>query len=138
MKRILVLEDDKKIAEALVTRLQAAGYVVQHEAFGLAGLKRAAHEPPDLILLDVWLPDGASFNVVERLAERGLTGVPFIFMTASRKPNLWRMAQEAGAAGFFEKPYDPEKLLAAIAQALTCAPTPYHQEPSVLPALRAA
>ena len=72
------------------------------------------------------------------LAEAGLAGVPFIFLTASRKQDLWRAAQAAGAAGFFEKPYNPERLLAAIASAMTPTPPACQEELLTAPACHAA
>jgi len=118
MKKILIMEDDKRVAAALAIRLQAAGYEVLTAWDGLEGLKMAVSARPDLILSDVWMPDGVGFLVAERLKNFGLAGIPVIFLTASKKKDLWQIAQEVGAAGFFEKPYDPNKLLAAIAQAL--------------------
>ena len=118
MKKILLLEDDKKIAKALGIRLRAAGYDVWIEHDGLEGIKAALEYQPDLILSDIWMPGEAGFNVAERLKAHGIENVPFIFITASRKKNLWRLAQEVGAAAFFEKPYSAEKLLAAIDHAL--------------------
>jgi DNA-binding response OmpR family regulator len=118
MKRILVVEDDKKIAAALWIRLKAAGYDVVTASDGLKGLSAAVRTKPDLVLLDLWMPGAIGFLVAERLKNLGLAEVPVIFMTASKKEDLWKIAQEIGAAAFFEKPYDPEKLLAAISRIL--------------------
>jgi DNA-binding response OmpR family regulator len=118
MKRILLIEDDKKIAAALCIRLQSAGYEVVTASDGLKGLAAAAQTRPDLVISDIWLPGAVGFMVAERLKNFGLGGVPVIFITASKKKELWKLAQEVGAAGFFEKPYDPEKLLRAIARCL--------------------
>ncbi len=123
MKKILLLEDDKKIARALGIRLQAAGYDVLTESNGRYGIKAALSYQPDLIISDIWMPGKAGFLVAEELKRLGLDQIPVIFMTASRKPKLWRTSQEMGAAAFFEKPYDPVKLLAAVERALTNAPT---------------
>ncbi|MDB6033463.1 MAG: czcR 2 [Verrucomicrobiales bacterium] len=118
MKRILIVEDDKKIVTALSFRLKTAGYEVSSAPNGTEGTKLAIKEKPNLILMDVWLPRGTGFDVAKRLNMVGLANVPVIFITASRKKGLWTMAQESGAAGFFEKPYDPEALLEAIAQTM--------------------
>jgi DNA-binding response OmpR family regulator len=115
-KTILVVEDDKKITSALWVRLKAAGYEVITAGDGDKGLTAALRSEPDLILMDIWLPGSLGFLVAQRLKHFGLESVPIIFLTASKKKELWSMAQEVGAAGFFEKPYDPEKLLAAIAR----------------------
>jgi CheY-like chemotaxis protein len=64
--------------------------------------------------LDISMPGGSGFSVVERLQRILPTRTPFIFLTASKQPGLREQAQELGAAGFFEKPYEAEELLLAI------------------------
>ena len=118
MKKILIVDDDKKIAAALSIRLKSAGYDVVTASDGLQGLSSAVQTKPDLIVLDIWLPGAVGFLIAERLKNLGLGGIPLIFITASKKKDLWNLAQEVGAAGFFEKPYDPEKLLRTIARSL--------------------
>ncbi len=113
MKTILVADDDKKIRLGLTRRLEANGYHVLTASDGVKALHQAIESRPDLILMDVWMPVGLGFSVAERLEALGIN-IPIIFITASRKAGLWAAAQEVGGAGFFEKPYDPEKLMAAI------------------------
>ena len=60
------------------------------------------------------MPVGMGFSVAERLKDLGLGDIPIIFITASKRSGLRKTAQELGAAGFFEKPYDADQLLAAI------------------------
>jgi DNA-binding response OmpR family regulator len=126
-KTILVVEDDKQIASALYVRLQASGYDVVTANDGFKGLAAAMGSHPNLIVMDIWLPGAIGFVVAERLKDVGLGSVPIIFTTASKKEGFWRLAQEVGSVAFFEKPYDTEELLAAIARALdddsinTCA-----------------
>lgn len=114
MKKILVVEDDAKIAAALRIRLEAAGYEVVTAADGFSGLKMTMTHKPQLILLDIMMPVGMGFSVAERLKDLGLGDIPIIFITASKRAGLRKTAQQLGAAGFFEKPYDAEELLAAI------------------------
>ena len=118
MNRILIVDDDKKIAAALTARLMAAGYEVLTALNGVEGLKVAVTSKPDLIIMDVWMPGGVGPLVAERLKHVGLAKVPVIFLTASKKEALWDIARQVEPAGFFEKPYDPKRLLAAISQAL--------------------
>jgi len=118
MKKILIVEDDTKIAAALAIRLSAAGYDVLAAADGLEGMQAAVKDRPDLLLMDIWMPIGLGFSVVQRLKAIGLGDIPVIFITASRLKGLREAAQQMGAVAFFEKPYDPEKLLAAVAEAL--------------------
>ena len=118
MKKILIAEDDKKISAALEIRLQAAGYEVQVVADGFRGYVRAMSDPPDLLLMDIFMPRGSGLEVAQELQSAGLAGIPIIFMTASKEENLRERAEKLNAAGFFEKPFDSDKLLAAISRVL--------------------
>jgi CheY-like chemotaxis protein len=118
MKRILVVEDDARIASALGIRLEAAGYEVLTAVNGLEGLNLVLDQKPDLIIMDIWMPVGIGFSVAQRLRSLGLGAIPVIFITASKLRGLRKAAIMLGAVGFFEKPYDSEKLLHAIAEVL--------------------
>ena len=118
MKKILIMEDDPKLAAALAIRLSAAGYEVFTAPDGLQGMHLAVRERPALLLMDIWMPVGLGFSVAQRLEDLGLGGVPIIFITASKLKGLREAARKCGAVAFFEKPYDPEKLLRAISQAI--------------------
>ena len=122
MKKILVMEDDRKIATALAIRLEAAGYEVLTAPDGFGGLKLALEEPPDLILTDIWMPVGTGFSVTQRLRSLGLANIPIIYITASKLKGLRESATELGAVAFLEKPYDPEHLLKVVSQALESRP----------------
>lgn len=114
-KKVLVIEDDKAVALALVVRLRASHYTALVAYDGVTGLSTAVKEQPDVILLDISMPGGDGFLVAERIQNNAnLAGTPFIFITASKKPGLRERAAQVGAAGFFEKPYDAQELLAAI------------------------
>jgi len=117
-KTILIVEDDVKIAKALAVRLEAAGYQVLTAPDGVEGVRRAFDHRPDLIISDIWLPVGIGFSLAQRLKRAGLGHIPVVFITASRLPGLREAATQLGAAGYFEKPYDPEALLRAITQVL--------------------
>ena len=118
MKRILVVDDDSRIASALAIRLEAAGYEVLTAINGLEGIDLVLNQKPDLIIMDIWMPVGIGFSVAQRLRSLGLAGIPIIFMTASKLKGLKHAALKLGAAGFFEKPYEPEELLRAVSDAL--------------------
>src|SRR5687768_15416712 len=118
MKKILVLEDDPKIATALAVRLEAAGYEVMTAPDGAQGLKIALEHRPDLVVMDIWMPIGLGFSVAQRLRDLGFANIPLIFITASRLKGLREAAAQVGAVAYFEKPYDAEELLAAVHQAL--------------------
>jgi len=114
MKKILIVDDDHKIAAALEIRLRAANYEVYTAPDGASGLEAAINHRPDLIVMDVWMPNGVGPLVAQRLKHVGLAGVPVVFLTAGKRKELWAIAEEVEPAGFFEKPYEPAELLQSI------------------------
>src|SRR6185369_7807023 len=116
MKKILVVDDDMNIASALAIRLQAAGYEPLTAISGLTALDLALHQKPDLIITDIWMPMGLGLSFAQRLRTLGLGAIPIIFMTASKLRGLRHAAMNLGAAGFFEKPYEPQELLDTVSQ----------------------
>lgn len=117
-KRLLIIEDDLKIARALGLRVKAAGYEVAMAHDALTGLDKAIKWRPDLVLLDVSMPGGNGFTVAERIQTLVPTLTPIIFLTASKRTDFRERADELGAVGYFEKPYRPEELLHAIHEAV--------------------
>lgn len=119
MKRILIVEDDEKIALALQVRLKANRYAVSVASDAILGASLGRTVKPDLILLDISMPGGDGFQLAEtfhKMPETG--GTPIIFITASKSPQLLQKVTELGAIGLFEKPFDTEKLLYSIEREL--------------------
>ncbi|HTD86597.1 MAG TPA: response regulator [Candidatus Binatia bacterium] len=117
-KRILIVEDDERIARALAVRLTAAGYETSMAHDGLAGFRAAVLEKPDLVLLDISLAAGDGFTVAERIQNNIPRPIPMIFLTASKRPEFRQKAQGLGAVGFFEKPFEASALLRAVNKAV--------------------
>ena len=118
-KKVLVVEDDKRIVMALAVRLKGKGYDVVAAYDAVMAMSIAMQHRPDLVLLDISMPGGNGFMVAKRLQNEATTaGIPLIFLTATKQPGLREKAQDLGAVGFFEKPYEAEDLLAAIDGAL--------------------
>ena len=120
MHKVLVIEDDERLAIAIGARLKANGYEVVTAYDALMGVTAAVKQTPDLILLDIAMPLGGGFSVAERLRVRADTAaVPIVFMTAGREPGLRRQAlDDYGAAGYITKPFEASGLLAVIRKAL--------------------
>ena len=119
MAKILIIEDDRKIALALSVRLKAQKYEVVVALDAMGGTTAAFKEKPDLILLDISLPAGGGFMVARNVQRNFITtGVPIIFLTASKDPMIRQQAMEFEPAAFIEKPYDVDQLQAAIRKAL--------------------
>ena len=117
MKRILLVEDDERLAATVADRLRASGYEVATASDARSGASAAVRERPDLLILDVSTPTHAGFAVAERILSLPLAP-PVIFMTACGEPGLEKKALDLGASAFFEKPYEAEDLLAAVRGAL--------------------
>jgi DNA-binding response OmpR family regulator len=116
--RILLVEDDEKIALGLEIRLKAAGYETLLAHDGLDAVNVAVKQRPDLVLLDISMPAGNGFTVAKRIQTAIPTPIPIIFLTASKRPEFRQQAEEIGAIGFFEKPFDAEELLTTISTTL--------------------
>lgn len=119
MKRILIVEDDQKIALALQVRLKANRYAVSIASDAIQGASLGRTVKPDLILLDISMPGGNGFELAETFHNMPETsGTPIIFITASKSPALLQKVMDLGAVGLFEKPFDTEKLLYSIEREL--------------------
>jgi len=89
MKKILIIEDDEKIAFALCVRLKACGYATWIAGDGIAGLGLALRINPDLILLDISLPAGSGFSLIQQFNQLNETReTPIILATASKDASL--------------------------------------------------
>ncbi len=118
LKRVLLIEDDRRTALGLALRLQAAGYeaTIAHDA--LMGVTMAAQSRPDLIVIDLSMPAGDGFVVASRLRELLARATPTVFLSSPAQPGVREKALALGARGCLEKPVDPDELLAIVADAL--------------------
>jgi two-component system alkaline phosphatase synthesis response regulator PhoP len=122
-KKILIVDDERDIVKALMIRLESNGYEVVTAFDWAQGIAMANKEMPDLILLDIRMPSGNGFSVVELLKKSDRTNrIPIIFLTGSPERNAEERAIELGARFYIKKPYDPEELLDAVKRALEKKP----------------
>lgn len=119
-KTILVVDDDADIRELIKHRLEQKGYKVAFAADAATALTLARKAEPDLILLDLTLPGGDGFMILERMQHLAtLAHVPVIAVSAREpEPNESR-ARELGAVGYIHKPFETDELLGAIESALS-------------------
>ena len=118
-KKILIVEDDQDMRRALQIRLKSQGYTIAVAADAVTAIAAAKRERPDLILLDIGLPGGDGFLVMERLhALLPLADVPFIVLTARSPEGNKERARGLGAKVFLQKPVDNDVLAAAVREAL--------------------
>jgi len=113
--KILVVDDDPDLLRALPLRLRANNYEVTTASDGYAAIAAAQKERPSLIILDLGLPVGDGFVVLDRLQNSGaLAAIPVIVLSARDPQNNEEKALKAGAAAFFQKPADNDELLNVI------------------------
>ena len=111
-KEILVIEDEKAIADILVFNLQREGYDTLVAYDGTEGLRCALEEAPDLILLDVMLPGMDGFEVLGHIREKHDT--PIIMLTAREEETDKVLGLELGADDYITKPFSMRELMARV------------------------
>lgn len=114
---ILVVEDDPPVADMLTDILAEAGYIVAHEDCGRPALARLLQQLPDLLLLDLGLPDIDGMEAC-RLARQFAPALPIVILTARSDTQDVVAGLDAGADDWIRKPFDSELLLARIAAVL--------------------
>ena len=112
MAEILVVEDDERIRTALIRALRERGHVVTSAATALAGLQQAVEERPDLVVLDLGLPDLDGRELLRML--RAVSAVPVIIATARDDDESVVQALDAGADDYVLKPFQSAQLEARI------------------------
>lgn len=122
-KRILIVEDDPDVRHGYSIRLAASGYETCFASDAPSSISQAQLHRPDLIMLDLGLPAGDGFSVLEKLrAIPDLAVIPVI-VVSGRDPFANReRAVKAGAKAFLQKPFDNRTLLDLIEKYLEAAP----------------
>jgi DNA-binding response OmpR family regulator len=112
MTRVLMVEDDPAIGRLLSRSLTERGYVVTLAATGASGLALALQEQPEVVLLDLGLPDLSGLEVLQML--RAVSSVPVIVVTAQDDDRTVVMALDSGADDYLVKPFGSDQLAARI------------------------
>ncbi len=112
MKTVLVVEDELKIARLVRDYLQQAGFAVLEAADGASALAMARSEKPDMVVLDLGLPEVDGLDVTRRL--RAASAVPIIMLTARSEESDRIVGLELGADDYIVKPFSPKELVARI------------------------
>ena len=122
MKRILVVDDLPENVLMLQDRLEHEGYKVLTAYNGKSGIEKAQNELPDLILLDVMMPDINGFEVCKTLVSDSRTSdIPIILVTAKTDPEDIKEGLDAGAYDYMKKPINKIELLARVKSELKLA-----------------
>lgn len=116
MTRVLVVEDDPQLVRALVINLQARRYGVDAAPDGATALRLAAARQPDVVMLDLGLPDMDGVDVIKAL--RGWTKVPIVVLSARQASDEKVVALDAGADDYVTKPFSMDELMARLRAAV--------------------
>ena len=115
MPKILIVEDNEENRDSLSRRLQRRGFEVVTAENGIAGLAMAQSEKPDLILMDMNMPELDGWEATRQVkALEGLQDVPVLALTAHALAGDKERALQAGCADYHTKPVDFPKLLAQL------------------------
>jgi DNA-binding response OmpR family regulator len=111
-KKILVIDDEPQIIEICSDYLRSNGYTAISALSGLEGIEKARTEQPDLIVLDIMMPEMDGYEVTKRI--RKVNNVPIIMLTARVEETDMLIGLELGADDYITKPFSPRELIARI------------------------
>ena len=121
-KKILVVEDEEGIRVFLTTRLSRAGYTVVEALNGLEGLQKFYSDRPDIVILDIAMPEMDGWQTLQRIRE--VSTVPILMLTAAAQEQEKIRGLEEGADDYITKPFSGDELLARISAVLRRAQQP--------------
>lgn len=112
MDRVLIVDDDTRLAAMVASYLRSHGFEVDTRSDGASGLAMALHGRYDAVLLDVMLPDADGFELCRTL--RAQTDVPIVMLTARGEDTDRIVGLELGADDYLPKPFNPRELVARL------------------------
>jgi DNA-binding response OmpR family regulator len=114
-KKILVVDDEEHVVAAIVTNLQLEGYEVIPAYNGAEALELVREEKPDLVVLDVMMPEMSGWEVLQNLKNNPATeNLPVIMLTALSQDRDIERGWELEANAYLTKPFDPAKLIRIV------------------------
>ena len=111
-KTVLVVDDESRMVEFIAMNLELEGFHVVRAANGSGALEKATKEHPDLVLLDIMMPDMDGFETLQELRE--ISSVPVIFLTAKSEEVDRIKGLDLGADDYITKPFSPKELVSRI------------------------
>jgi excisionase family DNA binding protein len=116
---VLIVDDDDRLREYVRVNLEIEGYTVREASSADEGLAALGEEPPDLILLDVMMPQVDGWEMLRRVQEKhGVGTIPVIMFSGKVDERAESEATSRGAQGFIGKPFDPRALIESTKQLL--------------------
>lgn len=111
--QVLLVEDDQSLAKGLCKALRSEGFVTNHVAEGKAALHAVAVEPPDMVVLDLGLPDMDGLDVLRRIRGSG-SHIPVLILTARSSIDARVSGLDGGADDYLPKPFETPELIARL------------------------
>lgn len=129
---ILLIDDDRRLADMVCRYLGQAGFAVQHQGTAREGLVALGQQVPGLVLLDLMLPDGDGLDVCRQIRQMvgAAATVPVLMLTARGETTDRIVGLEIGADDYLPKPFEPRELLARVRALLRRASAPHAAEPA--------
>jgi len=113
--KVLIIEDNEQNMYMVTYLLESNNYEVVQAFNGVTGIKKANEAPPDIILLDIQLPEMNGYEIARELKKKiKLKNTPIIAVTSYAMVGDKEKALEAGAVGYIEKPIDPDTFIAQM------------------------
>ena len=123
MPRILLVDDEQRVINFLALKFKMAGFDVATASDGTQALALAKANDPDIVLLDLIMPDLGGFEVLKEL--RTFSKAPVVIMSARHGAS--EKAKEAGADGFIAKPFDMDKLIDKLKATIAAPDSAYFE-----------
>ena len=122
-KRILIADDEEHLGRLVKFKLESAGYEVDWRQTGREAWEGIHEKKPDLVILDVMMPEMTGFEVLKRIrADEELVSIPVILLSAKSQPADVRAGMELGATEYITKPFRPAALLECVKRLLNDLP----------------
>ena len=119
MANMVVIEDEPDISMLVEATLTYGGHKVHVASDGRGGLNLIGKHRPELVLLDVQMPDMSGYDVLQLVKnDRELCHIPVFLFSANNRPEDIRRGMDLGASGFLFKPFDPQELLEQVSEIL--------------------
>ena len=113
--RVLIVDDDPDMVMVLGMLMKVNGITALKAFGGVEGLEKARADKPDVILLDIMMPDMDGYEVMKELrSDKTTKGIPVVFLTARTDEEYKERAETLGADGYITKPYDRDSLMETI------------------------
>lgn len=118
-KKILVVDDEPDLVRVISDRLEAKGFNIVTAFDGKEGLDKAYSEKPDLIILDLMMPEMSGYDVCRKLKiDDNFKNIPILILTAKFEPNDIEFGKEMGADAYLTKPLELDVLLDKVNELL--------------------